>query len=130
MMPNSMTAEWQAYIDSQIKTAVEGTLRAVNDEFVAPLRKRIAELEANYLHYAGIYSRGMQFKRGALVSHAGSTWYCFRNTSGGEMPGDADSPWQLIAKGGQLTGQMQGSAKLTGRPGDPKLRAVIGGEGR
>ena len=140
MQPNGMSNEWAAYVDERIKaiavgqddirTIIQGVIKVVEEDVARPLRKRIDDLEATSLHYAGIFSRGLSYSRGSLTTHGGSLWFCFRSTDGGEVPGDGDSPWQLVAKGGQLTGTAQHHQSAVGTAShNPKLHAIIGREG-
>lgn len=95
-----------------IVRAIAAVLLERVEKELAPLRKSIEALEENALRYAGLFSRGMSYARGDLVTHAGSVWYTWRETSGGEAPGEAGSPFVLIAKGGGLAAAAPASIKV------------------
>jgi hypothetical protein len=72
-------------------------------EFVAvaiePLRKRIEELEAKQLTFAGVWKAGEMYPENALVTKGGSMWHSKmpRNTT---TPGDGLA-WRLVVKRGR-----------------------------
>ena len=79
----------------------EMTGKAIKDA-VAPLEKRIAELESRPagLDYKGIYKPEYSYAKNAGVTHAGSIWVALKDLPPKE-PGDANSGWQLAVKKGR-----------------------------
>ena len=62
---------------------------------LAPIVNRVKELEARpAMTYEGVWRTGRPYARGAVVTHAGSVWYCLEATTS-KPPGSA---WQLAAK--------------------------------
>jgi len=59
------------------------------------LQQRVAELEARpQLDYRGIWTEGVDYVPGNLVTHRGTIWFCREATSA--QPGGPD--WQLMVK--------------------------------
>jgi hypothetical protein len=67
---------------------------------IAPLEKRIAELESRpQVKYQGVYRPGAEYSEGALVTRDGSIFHANRTTKA--MPGDGNQDWTLAVKRGQ-----------------------------
>jgi hypothetical protein len=65
------------------------------------LSQRVAELEAGGLIYCGVWAAdGSAYRKGTLVTHAGSAWIALREVKPGEQPGTCDA-WQLAVKRGK-----------------------------
>lgn len=68
---------------------------------LAPLRERIAELEAkgrDQMTFRGVFQRALAYRRGDCCVSDGALWYCIADSEGGEgKPGAASSAkWQAI----------------------------------
>lgn len=86
-----------------VQAIVEGMapeIKAYIERLIAPLKQRIAELEARGIEYRGTYQRALSYRRGALVTNDGSMFAALRNIAEGEMPGKSDG-WQLAVKRGK-----------------------------
>ena len=69
---------------------------------VAPLEKRIGELEARpELKYCGVWVAGKTYQENMLVTHSGSLWIAKKTTA--SYPGGNAEPgaWQLCTKRGR-----------------------------
>lgn len=65
------------------------------------LAARVAELEAGGLIYCGVFQDShARYRKGAVVTHAGSAWIALRETQEGEEPGSSRA-WQLAIKRGK-----------------------------
>jgi hypothetical protein len=82
---------------------IEGIALFVKDqvkEAVAPLKAKIAELEAlPKLKYRGIWDDKTEYREGNFVTHHGSIWHCNARSTG-RMPGASDD-WVLAVKRGR-----------------------------
>ena len=81
---------------NQVVEAVRGYV----DRVTAPLRDRIAELEAQQakaLQYHGVHQRALTYHKGAAVTHGGGLWVAIADVPDGEAPGDSGA-WQLAVK--------------------------------
>jgi hypothetical protein len=66
---------------------------------IAPLSKRIEELEAGAMRYQGTHQRALSYRRGDCVTQGGSLWIAIMPAKEGEVPGKSDC-WQLATKSG------------------------------
>lgn len=99
--------KWGPEFGSEVATLMK--------EFVArklaPLEKRIAELEATNVRlqaeieqrnfsYAGVWREGKVYGVGSFVTHSGSLWHSniFHNKT---RPGDGNVAWTLSVKSGR-----------------------------
>jgi hypothetical protein len=76
-------------------SAVDGLLRRT----LAPLVKRIEELERAPFEYLGPHEAEKSYRRGEFVSHAGGMWHC-EVTGVSHKPGDGPG-WRLAVKAGR-----------------------------
>ena len=66
---------------------------------IAPLQKRIAELEDGALKYRGIYQRALSYRRGSCVTHQGALWIAVADADQNQIPATAFGQcWQLAVK--------------------------------
>lgn len=65
---------------------------------IEPLQKRISELEEKGIAYQGVFQRSADYKRGDVVTHAGSAWHAVKTTRA--EPG-VSQDWQLMVKAGR-----------------------------
>jgi hypothetical protein len=73
-------------------------------EAVAPLKARLAELEAlPKLKYCGVWHPEGQYVEGNFVTHGGSLWHCNAKSTG-RQPGNSDD-WVLAVKDGRNSKQ-------------------------
>jgi hypothetical protein len=79
----------------ELLDAIDGLLRRT----LAPLVKRIEELERTPFSYEGPHEQGKSYRKGAFVSHNGSLWHADVD---GVMhrPGDGGG-WKLAVKSGR-----------------------------
>lgn len=63
---------------------------------LAPLYRRVEELEKEAIRYAGTFETGKAYGQGQAVTHANSLWICRRATC--SRPGTDDS-WKLASRG-------------------------------
>lgn len=63
---------------------------------IAPLQRRIEELEAGAFSYEGVFEEGRRYRRNQFVTWQGSLWHCAGET--GARPGTS-SLWRLCVKG-------------------------------
>lgn len=66
---------------------------------VAPLLKRIDALEATGIKFCGTHQRAMEYARGSVVVHNGSSWVAVKDMPDGP-PGDT-ADWALMARAGR-----------------------------
>jgi hypothetical protein len=88
-----------AELVSHMVGSVNGILRWQADGFKS-LRKRVDELEAAPIRYRGVWQRSDDYKRGHVVTDAGSAWHAVKDVPPGERPGVSDC-WQLMVKAGK-----------------------------
>ena len=72
----------------------------VRDEInkaVAPLHKRIFELENKGIQYVGTFQRAAEYRRGDVVTYDGCMWVAVCATPPQEVPGKSVC-WQLSVK--------------------------------
>jgi hypothetical protein len=72
-------------------------------EAVAPLQRRIAELETKQakidgFRYIGTWADGARYEPGNFTTHDGSLWHCNRETT--SRPGRDVGAWTLVCKRG------------------------------
>jgi hypothetical protein len=65
---------------------------------IAKLECRLAEIESGGVRYAGTWQRAIPYRKGTVITSAGSMWVALRDTAEGEQPGKVPSAWQLSAK--------------------------------
>lgn len=70
------------------------------DQTIARLMERVEELEAAPIRYRGVWQRSEEYRRGAVVTEAGSCWHAAKDAPIGERPGTGSS-WQLMVKAGK-----------------------------
>ena len=87
------------HVDDRFKTLMPAIGKFVESR-MAPLRQRIAELEAKTenFRYVGVYETGNDYHAGNFVTHSGSLWHCQADTS--STPG-TDATWTLCVKRGK-----------------------------
>jgi hypothetical protein len=68
---------------------------------IAPLLRRIEELEKRGIEYCGTYQRAQSYRRGSLITHDGSVWACIEDAAVNESPGSHPSKWQMAVRGGR-----------------------------
>jgi hypothetical protein len=68
---------------------------------IAPLLRRIEELEKRGIEYRGIYQRSCEYRRGSMITHDGNLWCCITDAEVNESPGSHPSKWQLAVKAGR-----------------------------
>lgn len=76
-------------------------LREYLAEQLAPIAKRLDELETKGLAYAGTWQRAQPYKRGNVVTHEGSAWVALKDVDEGSRPGGDLEGWQLMVKAGK-----------------------------
>lgn len=86
-----------------IMTGIAPVIREFVDkmvgEAVAPLKQRVADLEARpVVKYLGTWAEGTEYREGSMVTHDGSTWHCSGATR--DRPG-ASPFWTLAVKRGR-----------------------------
>src|SRR6476620_8452169 len=62
---------------------IEKKLHAHFKSRVDALEKRLAELEANGLKFAGVYSKAVYYQRGSVTHHKGAAWIAVRDIEPG-----------------------------------------------
>lgn len=67
---------------------------------IAPIRKRLIEIETKGVEYRGVYQRAISYQRGALVTHGGSMFCAIKDVTQGVVPGQSND-WQLCVKAGR-----------------------------
>ena len=94
--PASLNAKTLAAYSKQIAPVIAGAI----DKAVAPIKLRIAELEAAQAEfkYCGVHEAGREYKRGNFATADGSIFHCNRTTTA--RPGDGDA-WTLACKRGR-----------------------------
>ncbi len=70
---------------------------------IAPVLARLDELEKQqteqHMAYRGVYSNLIDYRKGDLVTHGGSVWFCRSATD--TKPGDDPESWVLMVKKGR-----------------------------
>ncbi|MBR1154513.1 hypothetical protein [Bradyrhizobium sp. JYMT SZCCT0428] len=66
---------------------------------IAPLNARIVELEKGGIRYLGVFQRAIDYRRGSVVTDAGSAWVALTDNPQ-NTPGHS-SDWQLMVKAGK-----------------------------
>jgi hypothetical protein len=61
-------------------------------------QKAMAELRADTLRYRGVWQAAQTYRRGDMVTHAGSTWHCNAVDGTTDRPGTG-STFSLMFKG-------------------------------
>lgn len=78
-------------------TAIAEGCRQIVKDALAPLEKRIAELEAKGIQYCGVHQRASEYSRGSVVSYAGTHWIAVTDVPPNAIPGESGL-WQLADK--------------------------------
>jgi hypothetical protein len=111
-LPDDMPEHLRAALDSPhgrlTRAIVKGLVPVLREKFtaqieeaVAPLRRRIAELEAEpSAKWLGVWREGKSFRAGSLVTHQGGLWHAETTTM--NRPGDASGDWKLAVKKGSV----------------------------
>jgi hypothetical protein len=71
------------------------------EQLLAEVEKRFEERAL--LSYAGVWSEGVAYRKGSMVSHAGSAWVAIGGVEPGAKPGRAPE-WRLAVKSGESKG--------------------------
>jgi hypothetical protein len=87
-------------INMVVRLIGETVVPMLRDDMIAPLVKRIAELETRQLKHVGTWAADKQYLPGNCVSHGGSVWPTDIESKG-VRPGDANAIWRLIVKRGR-----------------------------
>lgn len=67
----------------------------------AAIEARLAEIESRpSMAYRGVWDRGMEYHRGDVCTHQGSSWHCELDAATGLQPGEGLG-WKLMAKRGR-----------------------------
>jgi hypothetical protein len=79
-------------------------LPSMIENATAPLRERVAALEASIantkgLQYRGTFAVGTAYDVGDTVTHGGSLWHCNQSTK--DRPGEGSHAWTLAVKRGR-----------------------------
>lgn len=82
----------------QLDGLLYGLGRKIRELVVAPLEKRIAELEARQIKMAGVWKEGIAYEENSLVSFQGGLWLARAATSA--RPGSGSPAWRLAVKRG------------------------------
>jgi hypothetical protein len=89
---------------SDTRAATFGDLKMLADTLskevgarLARIERRLDELESRQVRYCGVFESGRRYRKGELVTDAGSVWHCEADTS--TRPGDSDA-WVLAVKRG------------------------------
>jgi hypothetical protein len=84
--------------EAMLVQIIAGIRREIITEFLPPILRRLAELEARpQLAYRGVWRHAENYPAGSLTTHASALWYAERATD--QKPGDSgDSGWKLILK--------------------------------
>ena len=97
-----MTTKMKALRSFGTKKGGEGHLRR-GQEFDALSEARANELEARgFVTYRGTWDEALDYARGAMVTHAGSTWIATGPCAKGARPARA-AEWRLAVKGGEVS---------------------------
>jgi hypothetical protein len=88
-----------AELISHMLGEVHGMVRWHRDAFAA-LKKRVDELESAPIKYRGVWQKSDDYRRGHVVTDAGSAWHAVKDVPPGERPGVSDC-WQLMVKAGR-----------------------------
>jgi hypothetical protein len=92
--------------ESDVRALMKGLAPVLRDylaDCLAPIFKRLEELETKGLAYAGTWQRAQSYKRGSVVTHDGAAWVALRDTGEGARPGSDLDAWQLMVKSGRNT---------------------------
>jgi hypothetical protein len=94
------TRKAPAYVTQKtLNLTMEGAGKAIR-EFLAPLVKRIADLEARpSMQHRGVWRGDVQYQQGDVVSHGGSGWVA-KAVNKAAKPGETRL-WQLFVKKGR-----------------------------
>ena len=66
---------------------------------VAPLLKRIDELEKRGIDYRGVYQRAQIYQIGSMVTHDNNLYSCISDAGVNEGPGSYPSRWCMVLRG-------------------------------
>lgn len=83
---------------AELVRLLRGGLAPLVDEIRA-LRARVHDLESRGIKYCGTWQKALDYKRGDVVTHAGSAWVALAEQTRAE-PG-ATGGWQLMVKAGR-----------------------------
>lgn len=71
------------------------------DKAIEALTKRVEELEAGGVRYLGNHQRAATYRKGDMVTAAGSAWIALKAVPDGAVPGTSPDHWQLAVKAGK-----------------------------
>lgn len=77
---------------------IETASKVLMDE-IKHLRARVHDLESRGIKYCGTWQKALDYRRGDVVTHAGSAWVALAEQTRAE-PG-ATGGWQLMVKAGR-----------------------------
>lgn len=86
-----------------LREVLKGLAPAIKDYVrneIAPIQKRLTEIETKGVEYRGVYQRAISYQRGALVTHGGSMFCAIKDVTQGVVPGQSND-WQLCVKAGR-----------------------------
>jgi hypothetical protein len=97
-LPPARPRKATAYVTQKtLDLTMEGAGKAIR-EFLAPLVKRIAELEATPTKFVGVWTSGTEYPPRAIVTHGGGMWHANEMTK--DKPGTS-AAWTLCCKAGR-----------------------------
>lgn len=67
----------------------------------AELERRMAAVEATGIRYLGVYQRATEYRKGDVVTFAGSAWVAIKAVTEGTVPGGDTAAWQLAVRAGK-----------------------------
>lgn len=83
-------------------TTLSGAIKALQEwiaQQISDVARRLDQLEASGIKFAGVWQRATGYRRGCVVTHQGSAWCAIRDHDEPEEPGKSDA-WQLMVKRG------------------------------